>query len=459
MSISKFYLGFISFVLIGYAFFDKGFAYVGYAPVYIGEIAFAAGLLVLLLGGLSSAVLRSPIAWATLAFVFWGALNTLPYYGEYGILVLRDGIVWGYAAFALFVAGVLLRTGLIERTVIWYHRWVPWFVIWAPIILVSSQIFLEPLPGWPGFIKHGDVAVHLAGAGAFVALGLHLRFDRRPDAWLWLKEWVWWSIWLVGLMAAGSKSRGGLLSVLVALAVVMVLRPANRMRMMLFAGIIIFTLGVALNVSIPFSRGRVVSPQQILSNVESIFVPSQQSALQGTVQWRFRWWETILDYTVFGEHFWTGKGYGVNLSESDGFRATGKLAARARHPHSIHFTILARSGVPGLVLWVIVLGTVFFSLFRGVLRARGAGWPVLGDVNIWLMAYLMAFIVNASFDVYIEGPQGGIWFWCLVGFAIALTEARNPVVPALAPMRLAPALAAGEPPPGGQNDGQTAGLP
>jgi hypothetical protein len=34
-------------------------------------------------------------------------------------------------------------------------------------------------------------------------------------------------------------------------------------------------------------------------------------------------------------------------------------------------------------------------------------------------------MVNATFDVYLEGPQGGIWFWCVFGFGIALMEVQR----------------------------------
>ena len=30
----------------------------------------------------------------------------------------------------------------------------------------------------------------------------------------------------------------------------------------------------------------------------------------------------------------------------------------------------------------------------------------------------MAIIIDATFDVALEGPMLGIWFWCLVGFGI-----------------------------------------
>ncbi len=78
MSFAKLYLALVALLLLGYAFLDKGFAYIGYAPVYVGELALAAGLFVILAGGGSFTVFRSPITWAVLAFALWGAVNTLP---------------------------------------------------------------------------------------------------------------------------------------------------------------------------------------------------------------------------------------------------------------------------------------------------------------------------------------------------------------------------------------------
>ena len=458
MSLGRAYLALIAVLLLGYAFLDKGFAYLGYAPIYVGELTLSAGLLVLLCGGLSSAVLRSPITWAILAFALWGALNTLPYLDTYGILALRDGVVWGYAAFALTVAGALLRTGLIERTLTWYGRWLPWFLIWAPVAFLTRMLYGDNIPVVPGSdigmltVKPGDFAVHLAGAAAFLALGLHIRFPRRPGAWLWLRDWAWWLFWSVGFLVVGSRTRGGLLAMLTPLALVMVLQPANRLHKLLFAGIVIFALGIALDVNIPLTDSRNVSPQQILANVESIFFETRRPNLRGTVEWRLRWWRRILDYTAFGDHFWTGKGYGINLADSDGFQVV-REGALLRSPHNTHLTILARSGVPGLALWVLLQAAVFFSLLRAYFRAQGAGRPVLANTNLWLMAYWMAFIVNMTFDVYLEGPQGGIWFWSLIGFTIAVTLAQKSKGLVPAPLPFARALAGGGPPLGGRNDG------
>jgi hypothetical protein len=35
----------------------------------------------------------------------------------------------------------------------------------------------------------------------------------------------------------------------------------------------------------------------------------------------------------------------------------------------------------------------------------------------WILGYLAAFVVMTSFDVFLEGPMGGIWFWVMIGVA------------------------------------------
>ena len=55
-------------------------------------------------------------------------------------------------------------------------------------------------------------------------------------------------------------------------------------------------------------------------------------------------------YTIGGEYFWSGKGYGINLADADGFQVTADGSLRA--PHNGHIEVLARAGVPGLLLWI-----------------------------------------------------------------------------------------------------------
>jgi hypothetical protein len=38
---------------------------------------------------------------------------------------------------------------------------------------------------------------------------------------------------------------------------------------------------------------------------------------------------------------------------------------------------------------------------------------------MFIFAFWLAFLINGSFDVFIEGPMGGIWFWTIVGTGMA----------------------------------------
>lgn len=74
------------------------------------------------------------------------------------------------------------------------------------------------------------------------------------------------------------------------------------------------------------------------------------------------------------------------------------------------------------MLWLALNGWFASSLLRAHRRARTFGDAHRSRLLIWILAYWVAMMVNASFDVYLEGPQGGIWFWALVGVGIVAMQ-------------------------------------
>jgi hypothetical protein len=164
--------------------------------------------------------------------------------------------------------------------------------------------------------------------------------------------------------------------------------------------------------------GRPATIGQLLENIRSLFSEVRDSGLEGTEQFRLAWWSTIVDYTVFGDHFWTGKGFGINLADSDGFQSTADGSLRA--PHNSHLTVLARMGVPGLILWLALQAAFGVGLLRAALSNRRGGQKVLAATAAWLLAYWMAMMIDTSFDPYLEGPQGGIWFWAVIGAGLVV---------------------------------------
>jgi len=169
--------------------------------------------------------------------------------------------------------------------------------------------------------------------------------------------------------------------------------------------------------SVP-SKGRPATLQQVIDNILSLFGSSPDQALESTKQFRLEWWGRIIDYTVFGPYFWTGKGFGVNLADDDGFQINPDHSLRA--PHNSHLTALARMGVPGFVLWLLLQGAFGLGLLRSIRASKRAGDQALVAVGAWILVYWAAMMVDTSFDPYLEGPQGGIWFWTLFGLGLAV---------------------------------------
>ncbi|MDV6376010.1 O-antigen ligase family protein [Deinococcus arenicola] len=441
--LSEVALGFIGISLVGYAFLGKGYAYVGVPPLFVGEIALVVGLLALWrVGTLGIRYHRGVLALLGV-FMVIGLINTVPYVGTYGIDTLRDGVTWAYAAFALVVAGLLLRLGVLERVVEQYARLLPWFLFLAPVSLVMFKILENSIPQWPGSgtpilaPKAGDIGVHLAGIVAFLLLGLHQAF-MKPGTYRVRQEWLWWGLLLVGCLSI-SQSRAALLAVFFGGLFVVLLRPRSGWGRPLYLIAVVLTLLVGFNIRVNLGTDRDISAEALLLNVQSIVGESGSEVREGSRTWRLDWWNDIVNYTVHGPYFWTGKGYGINLATDDGFQVFSDNSLR--NPHNGHMTFLARSGVPGFVSWVALQLAFAFYLLRAYALARRNGQPLWANLFLWIFAYWMAFLINAAFDVYLEGPQGGIWFWCVFGFGLAAMEThRRQLAAAPAPLPISVAL-------------------
>jgi len=152
-------------------------------------------------------------------------------------------------------------------------------------------------------------------------------------------------------------------------------------------------------------------------NIVSIVGNSGNAQLEGTKQFRLDWWNKVVSYTFNGPFFWDGKGFGVNLAVDDGFQGSDKSL---REPPSSHLSVLARMGVPGLALWILLQLGFALVLLRALLLFRRAGDSQLAAVTAWVGVFWTAMMVNSVFDPYIESPQGGIWFWTLFGLGLVL---------------------------------------
>ncbi len=414
---------FLVVLLAGYAFLGKGFAYLGVGEVYVGEVGLALGVSTFAvsaaLGRLRiRALLALPGLGLLLVFVAWQALRTVPFLRQYGIDALRDGALWGYAAFAVCVAA-LVPSSVVQRFVAGYGRVLPVFLIWAPLVFLAEKVGVE-MPTLPGsrlpllHVKAGDIGVHLGGIAAWMLLTPARDSGERTERgspWLWV---LWWAAWA----AVASTGRAAAIAALLGMAVAVALSGRIRWGRIAFGAAVVASLIVMSGVRATLKGGE-FSAEHLATSMVSIVSNGADASgaenLQVTKEWRLRWWRTIVSYTVNGRFFWLGKGYGINLAADDGFLVGDRSL---RSPHNAFMTVLARSGVPGLVLFVAFLAVLSIWLLRVVVPTRGASRKDRAFAA-WGLAYLAALLGNAFFDIYLEGPMGGIWFWTVIGLCWA----------------------------------------
>lgn len=415
------FLASLTVILIGYAFFNRTFAYLGLPPLYVGEIVLGLGALAFLTSSRRWALTRVHVL--LLLFMGWGAAQTIPYLPLYGVDAIRDAVGWIYGLFAVFLSAVVLPEHF-PRIVRLVRRVLPYWLVWVPIAGLATQAIGDRLPTVLGGVrlltfKGGDAGVLLGGAAAFVLLGLYAWADRRPR----LPEPLVWIPWLVSAGVVFIVNRGGMIAASTAGAALLFIRQSSRWLSVGFIIALVTILGLLIDPRIDVGARRELSFRQLTENVASIFGESTSSSLEGTQEFRLRWWSYIISYTIEGPYFWTGKGYGIALAADDGFDTTE--AEELRSPHNGHIEILARAGVPGLILWLLLHVTFAGSMLSTAWRANRAGHTFWVAIIGWLFVLWAAGMANASFDPYLQGPQGGIWFWSAMGLGMAAMRATN----------------------------------
>lgn len=407
------YLLLLGLALLGYALFARGFAYWGVPPVFVGEIVLGIGIVQLFRASTLPKLAGLPVVWLLCGLVALAVVRMVPYVGVYGIAAPRDSMQILYGLFALIVAALLVeRPERIGDLVRQYSVFIKVMLACIGIIYLTFKMAEQSIPYLPWAdgvarvfeAKGGDIMVHMAGITVFLMVGL---MRRRP------------LLIAVLVLNAGIivvSNRGGMVAFIAALAVGFVLRPPDaRIGKLAYAFAFFLVIGLIVGPVVQIQGGtRDISVEQLWTNIQSVFGQSESDSLEGTKEWRLDWWDQIYNYTVRGEYFWTGKGFGINLAKDDGFLVAPSL----RSPHNGHMTILARMGVPGALLWILLQLAWLATLIRAWWRAREAKASPWMAVFAVLVAYWLAMHLNAAFDVYFEGPMGGIWFWTVFGVGI-----------------------------------------
>jgi hypothetical protein len=419
LGLQDFYIVALAGSLACYATFGKGFAYLGMPPVFVSEMLLSFGLVILLRSGCWIAVLTTIPSLVLTALMAWVVVRTSSYVGVYGADALRDSVTVMYGLFAFIMIALLIDSPARISVIMGYLYRFSYLYGGAGVALfLGSALFdrMGLMPKWAhsgipiALLKPGEVAVHLAASGVAALLGV---IPRGP---------LWTAALFSGMLVVSTQNRGSILAIVVP-TLFAALATGRLKQLIKVVAAVLVLIGVisVFNVNVRLGSGsRTIGAEQITRNLGSILSSEEapNSALEGTKRWRLLWWKKIQDYTLHGPYFWTGKGFGVNLARSDGFVVGEKNEAPLRSPHNVHMTVLARAGIPGLFLWLLFGGVWFATLAYNMMVARSRGDGNWANCFVFIICYVTAIAVNASFDVALEGPMLGIWFWNLVGLGI-----------------------------------------
>ena len=417
MKWKDYFLNWVVLVYAAYLYFNKGMAY-----SFMAECTLAFGVLLAIRERAQVAISWNPVSKiiaVLLAVNLIWVLRGLLSYGVYD--VVRDSFIFNYALLMLIPFLFADQIVLFKQRIFNLYAWLP-LVATLGFIASSFSPFFETwslFGGIPFFeYKKGDMAVQL-----LIALMLLLSGETKLSL-----RWQILNYLLIAYLffILGTFNRGGMVAFLAGLFLYLYWNRKTEvfkvwkdyLRLVPVLLIVALSLYSVTKVEDKI-QGRNTGIEQLQKNLTSILGGQVEGSLSDNILWRLGWWGKIVDYTVLGPYFLQGKGLGVNLAKDDGIPdddTTDRTPLRS--PHNFHMSILARYGVPVFILWILLL----VALFRGLLV-----WLPRKEAAFFAAAFLAA-LVNASFDVSLEGPMSAFPFWMLTGMALASAKPYQPLV-------------------------------
>ena len=398
-------------VLLLYVFFNKGVAY-----SYLAEIIMVAGILVLFINRkeLEFGLEKKQII--TGLFILISCLFILTGIFQFPVLnVLRDSLAFQYAWFAIIIYFFKNEYEFIWDKIIQIYKWVPLVIFLNFILFYYLFLYLPPINIFGDqhiiIYKNGDKSVHLLISTIFLLLFTN-KFSKN---WL-IANSILIIINFLILLAftrSGSTAFIGALFCFFFFSKNRLLNDSMKNILKFLPIILLIVVAIFISIDIEGdAQGRTISISQITDNFSSIVSSDIDGSLTDNKVWRLVWWAKLVNESFTLQHFFLGKGLGMSLAGNDIANAEDNL----RSPHNFHLTVLARFGYIVFIAWVYWLVSIFKPLFTRKLVGK----------TLALTSILLAFVINGSFDVFLEGPMGAFPFWTFVGMLFIETTYGSP---------------------------------
>jgi hypothetical protein len=397
-----------------YVFLNKGFAY-----TYLVEALWLFGILLLFINRKKVELIWNKATKLILFFIAISFIYILRGFTKYEIVdLVRDSFIFQYGWFVFILFLFKEKLEIIWETLFFIYKWFP-FVALLNFILQYFVAFFEtvaPFGGIPILLyKNGDMGVQLL----ISTLLLLYSFEKKS-----LKLRVLLSLVIaLDFLILASYSRSGIVAFLASMLCFIYfnkdiqLQARVRLLIKYLPIILLVVTPIYINIKVAENfQGRAVGLEQIKNNFSSIVGGTTDATSENNVVWRLVWWAKIIDYSLSSPNFFIGKGLGMNLATDDDIIT---LDDSLRSPHNFHLNIMSRFGVLLFMIWMYFLIQLLRPLFKKQLQGK----------RLLIGCIMLAFLLNASFDVFLEGPMGAFPFWTWMGLYLLVEDQEYLVEP------------------------------
>jgi hypothetical protein len=402
--IKNIYFNLYFIVLTLYLIFDKGIAY-----SFLVEFTWFIGIILVFINRKNILFILNSKTKLIYFFILVANIYLLVGIKNYSFInVIKDSFVFNYAFFTIIL---FLFTDDVEKIWIKLEKIYKWYPI-VPLLSFSIFNLFPSLDSVKIFgdvtimnHKHSDMSIHLLISTIF--------FINNQSNGINKYQYIIILLIIFDFLMIASYSRSGIISFLISIMCFLYFNKEKVIdtnlkrffKLVVIGFVIIVPIYANIQIQENF-QGRTVGFDQLKNNFMSIVASNEDvpATLEDNKIWRLVWWGKIINYSFTPEYFFTGRGLGMSLVKTDGIDADEDL----RSPHNFHLTIMARFGVILFVLWGSFLLVIFKDYFKKKLTGK----------RFLIVSILLAFVINASFDVFLEGPMGAFPFWTFIGILI-----------------------------------------
>lgn len=413
-------------LFFGYIVGNRGFAHINIGGVFIGELLLAVCLFLLALhipARREIPVRTDGMLWWICAISVLGCIRMFFDFRSYGMLAMRDFAAIYYCLF-FFVAQPIARHApslrLLDRILLVS------IAVLIPLVVLHrlAPDFIQThlvLNGAPLIFFKGDQVAAFLGLGFFLFVFGFWRSGSVTCLFIGAASM---------LLMLHATNRAALLGFAVVTGIVCLAGHSRVLRLQFS----VLLLGMAALFTYYSATGTRVVDTRIYSLFEhtvsivdfsgSFDYKNPEASNSGeNNRYRLVWWRAVLTQTL-DEAPLTGLGFGADLATPfiDEYYGRDIDDFTVRSPHSILVTIAARMGLPGLLLYLLLICLLARETWRAIQLHR-SGKSERELILRWCAVW--SIFIPALFGVVLEGPMGAIIFWTFLGIAWERTRAER----------------------------------